>query len=47
MIMSYQRVCSGGNDSNASNAKSQVREEGGLHSFCSIDNVWMLFGVWI
>lgn len=44
MFMSHHRVCGGGDDSNPSNAESQVRDEGELHSFCSKDDVWVLFG---
>lgn len=33
--MSHHRVCGRGDDSNPSNAESQVRDEEELHSFCS------------
>lgn len=43
--MNYHRICGGGEDSNPSNAESQVRDKGELHSFGSKGDVWVPSGV--
>lgn len=43
--MNYHRICGGGEDSNPSDAESQVRDKGELHIFGSKDDIWVPFGV--